>query len=83
MTLQWLERVVVNPGNYGSDRDRIGDDVKKFCNKALGLDGVLTLRFLEAHAGIVVVKDIAARLFDEYKKQPSLDSTKSAMNHTA
>ena len=43
MTSQWLERIVVNPGNYGSDRNRIGGDIKKFCNKALGLGNIISI----------------------------------------
>ncbi|PAV82645.1 hypothetical protein WR25_10337 [Diploscapter pachys] len=58
-TYQWLKQIV-------NDEDK--QTVKDFCHQALGPDGVLTLRFIESHAGGIVVRDVATEMFRGYIK---------------
>ena len=74
-TRQWLKQAV-------EDKDKKA--VRDFCHQALGpgissicsisiqiyflSDGVLTLRFIESHVGGIVVRDVAAKMFNDYTK---------------
>ncbi|PAV62527.1 hypothetical protein WR25_00154 [Diploscapter pachys] len=71
-TRQWLKQAVEDEDKY---RHKL--TVRKFCHQALGPDGVLALRFIESHAGGIVARDVAAKMFNDYIKSLHQSSTKT------
>ncbi|KJH42920.1 innexin-3 domain protein [Dictyocaulus viviparus] len=45
--------------------------LRRFAHAALRPDGILLLRFIEGHAGAIVVRELAAKLFTDYLEQKS------------
>ncbi|PAV79958.1 hypothetical protein WR25_13009 [Diploscapter pachys] len=76
-TRQWLKRTVEDEDE---NKCRYKKAVRDFCHQVLGPDGVLTLRFIESHVGGIVVRDVAAKMFNDYitSLHPSSTQTTSS-----